>query len=273
MQITLAVPSFLCVVGAILLMQWLLPSIPGWGHIFALILVLLAVSMITSRVRRKVAGGVLADLLIEEGLCPSCGYNLFGLSADQDGILPCPECGAGWRASRIRRVEAFATGVRMADAHTAISLAPVAWSARDDRGMRRPLVHPRLRREIAGAESEPARQRLRSARRAIGRSGRIVRWLAALFMLLPGAGICAAFLSGGMTPTLARALVVPGLFFVGLGCGALFGNFGYNPRRVRRLMVESQLCPSCAAPLDGIDPEADGRKVCGLCLGAWELPR
>lgn len=32
-----------------------------------------------------------------QGLCPACGSSLVGLAVPEDGLVPCPECGAKWR--------------------------------------------------------------------------------------------------------------------------------------------------------------------------------
>ena len=32
-----------------------------------------------------------------QGLCPACGFSLVGLAVPEDGLVPCPECGARWR--------------------------------------------------------------------------------------------------------------------------------------------------------------------------------
>lgn len=39
----------------------------------------------------------LAQLTVDEGTCPSCAYDLKGLSAGEDGCAACPECGSVWR--------------------------------------------------------------------------------------------------------------------------------------------------------------------------------
>jgi hypothetical protein len=51
-----------------------------------------------------------AEVLIRHGLCSSCLYGLDGLTAEPDGCLVCPECGAAWNQSRVRDFTAFAPG-------------------------------------------------------------------------------------------------------------------------------------------------------------------
>lgn len=37
-----------------------------------------------------------------KGACLACGYTLDGATIAEDGCLQCPECGAAWRAERVR---------------------------------------------------------------------------------------------------------------------------------------------------------------------------
>ncbi len=39
------------------------------------------------------------NAMAQEGLCCSCGYDLWGLPTESDGCVVCPECGAAWKAS------------------------------------------------------------------------------------------------------------------------------------------------------------------------------
>ena len=271
LRVVFGVVAILIVIAAIFSTRMLFPSAPRWAHMLGLVVAMMLWGSVVTRSRKRMAAGPLADLLIEEGLCPQCGYNLLGLDADGEGMVPCPECGAAWRQVRIRRTAAFVAGSRMADANTVAVIAPVPWSRKDDRGRRRPIVHPRLRRELAAATDAGARDRLLRARAGIARSGRVVRWGVAL--LLIGAAIALGIgmwiwrnTAAGFVQYLS---LIPALMFLGLGLGALFGNFCYSARRVRTEMLRQGLCPSCAASLTGQEIEEDGRVVCPSCLGAW----
>lgn len=249
------------------------PSVPRWMHMVVLMLVLLGTASVTAHVRKRLASAALARLLIEEGLCPSCGYNFFGLVADAEELLHCPECGAAWRAERIRRTQPFASGANMADANTVVTVASAAWTGKDDRDIRRPFVHPRLRKESKAANDDAIRARLALAKAEISRTGWLLRWCVALLLLISAVGMAAAILIWGR-PGMASKLagLVPVLLFAGLGLWALFGNFCYSIRKIKLAMLRQNLCPSCAAPLDGLPPETDGRTVCSACLGAWQMP-
>lgn len=40
-------------------------------------------------------------LLLKEGLCPLCSYEIADMSAAVDNLIACPECGSRWRQGRI----------------------------------------------------------------------------------------------------------------------------------------------------------------------------
>lgn len=40
-------------------------------------------------------------LILLEGLCPTCSYDLAGVDPAEAELVPCPECGSRWRAGRI----------------------------------------------------------------------------------------------------------------------------------------------------------------------------
>lgn len=46
---------------------------------------------------RRVFGG-----LLNQGRCPACDYEIFGLESEADGCIVCPECGGAWRVLRRR---------------------------------------------------------------------------------------------------------------------------------------------------------------------------
>jgi len=270
-QIALGVLVFAGFVVGLLGVQFVFSSQPRWVHMLVIMVLAMAFGSAATRARRKWAAPSLAQLLIEEGLCPSCGYNFFGLSADAEGFLQCPECGAAWRAERVRRVEAFAPSTRMVDANTVVGLAGGSRVMSDDRGSRRPVVHPRLRKEIAAATVDADRARLRAARAEIGRGGRLVRWLTAAVVASPGVAFVYLLLSLRVTAPVSMIVTssISACFFVCLAVGVLYGNFLYTPGAVRRGMLGQGLCPSCAASVEGCEAEADGCAVCPGCLAAW----
>lgn len=66
-----------------------------------------AVLVLVARRRRlRRAAWQVADILLHNGLCAACAYSLWG-HYGEDGVVVCPECGAGWRGERIVRRHAF----------------------------------------------------------------------------------------------------------------------------------------------------------------------
>jgi len=271
LRVVFAAIALAVVLIVIAVSRILFPSVPGWVRTVALMIVVMGMSFVAGRIRRRLASAALTKLLIEEGLCPSCGYNFFGLAEDEAGLLHCPECGAAWRADRIRRVEAFASGANMADANTIVTVAGSSWTSLDDRGMRRPIVHPRLRRELKAAPDEAIRARLEVAKGEIRRSGRVVRWVVAGMLFAAAAGMAAASFQWGRPGVGAKlAGMLPAAVFAGIGLWALLGNFCYSMTKLKRAMLGQDLCPGCGRSLEGLPAEPDGRVVCSGCLGAWQ---
>ncbi|MBX3359020.1 MAG: hypothetical protein KF745_11410 [Phycisphaeraceae bacterium] len=44
----------------------------------------------------QASAGALAERWIRRGQCPSCGYTIKGLKAEDDGCVVCPECNGAW---------------------------------------------------------------------------------------------------------------------------------------------------------------------------------
>jgi hypothetical protein len=264
------------IVGALVLAATLLPTLPQAMVVAALVLVIgpcsLLLAALASRDRPEIYRAVLS-----EGLCPPCGYNLYGLAPAADGCIECPECGAAWNARYIRRAAPLAA------AHPATVQFPGSQAlrmlgdaisdglaARDDRGAPIAVVRPRLQSQLRSASPE-LRQRLRSARRRYSRAGALLRIaLAALFTAQAGA----AFILWLLMPPVAgrHAILIGVLTGAAIAAGVFFGNFGYSARTILRVMKLHALCPSCASDLDPVAPEPDGCRLCPTCLAAWRLP-
>jgi hypothetical protein len=205
--------------------------------------------------------------LLEEGLCPVCGYNFMGLAETQSGELVCPECGSIWRSTLIRRMDSFAP--RVPGGGEAPVLVYGAYrSGRDDRrrdvpGLSYALL-PALRRET-GVD---VRWRLVDARRTLLKRGRVLRWLTGIVV----AGIC-------FTPLRWAWQVLPPtiVIFLGLLClllGVLLGAGSLargGHRSVRRELLARDLCPGCGASLSGGCVGGDGIAECPVCWSAWRI--
>ena len=61
--------------------------------------VLLAMLLVGRRHVRR----LFVPVMLEHACCPSCGYDLTGLTPEDDGCVVCPECGAAWRMTARQR--------------------------------------------------------------------------------------------------------------------------------------------------------------------------
>ncbi len=230
------------------------------------------------------SGGPVAALILEEGLCPSCGYNFHGITPTPQIPLQyvCPECGSAWNADRVKRLMPF-VGDGQAQVGSALqSLATATrdsgrfdtWigKAQDARGAPVPVVHPRLRRELRASQSQEHRARLLAARHQIARAARGNAWGMYLLMGLMVAGnslVLYSSLLGGVGAGLPLATILL-VCSLATGVSLLAGRTaGVKADNVRRAMLNEGLCPSCGRPLGDLPPGKDGCVECPTCRSAW----
>lgn len=227
-------------------------------------------------VYRARSSGILdiVRITLEEGLCPTCGYNFVGLKAESDGCVPCPECGACWLESRMHRREAFvaasedSAGPRILP--RAVRFDGDRSSVLDDRQRRVALVHPWMRRELRAITDRDARRRLKSARRRVLCVGLLVRLTATLIFGAFAVLVSWAMLSASGIPPLWSMLMTAGAWaFV---AAIFFGNFAYRPDAIKRVMLRRSLCPCCTSPLERLILDDHGLVQCSACRAAWLLP-
>lgn len=262
--------GLLCLVVTIWVLRMVGSGLPGWVFPAAVFAVLFMTGRMVHRVRVGRAREDAAGVILEEGLCPSCGYNLHGIERDEGGRVVCPECGAAWNAVRIMRSAPFELGAEFAVPLKVVwssSVGGPRWAVCDDRGRVVPLAHPWLRKAIRAASSTNA-ERLRDARREIARRS---RWVRAPFVTLAWA--CAAGL-----PVVCASMGAPasGVVFLAVSLGAIafaatVGNFLYQPRTVRDALVARRMCASCVCSLRRLPEDADGMTTCAECRAAWRL--
>jgi ribosomal protein L37AE/L43A len=217
-----------------------------------------------------------ADLLLADGICPGCAYNLSGLPVAAE-LVVCPECGASWHGARIARRHDFGVHASPAASHPArlwwdrvrTFEAGGPTSIFDARSYNRPIVSARLVWPIRTAVGE-RRDRLVEARTEMlthGRGTRVflgiilpVALLAYMWLLLrPG-------LSTGEGWLLAFCVVVA----LQAPITNLRGTAGVKDHHIRDTMLRRGLCPSCAADLR--TPTAGDRLwVCPDCGAAWRV--
>jgi Zn-finger nucleic acid-binding protein len=251
------------------------PGAPGWlgpgiqGAVGGLVLTLLFRALLRARAPQ------IAPMLTDEGLCASCGYNLAGVTPAQDGLITCPECGAAWSPTRMRRRRPFEPASVMGNPLEALGhrrggprRSHRAPTTRDALGRRVDLARAHLIREVRAATGE-RRGRLLAARRDIARAGRWTRraLIALLVSLLP---ICAAaLLAWNRLPPQAFAALIIGYF---AATGLAFALHAILTRRaVAPALLARGLCPTCAAEIGPPDP-ATGLAECPACYGVWRPP-
>lgn len=223
--------------------------------------------------RQGRAAKKVGDVLLREGICPCCAYNL-GDQLEREGSLLCPECGARWGAARILRRHTFSA--------VEAEPQPRRWwrqfgefdisgptRIRDDRSWTRPIVHARLRGPLREAKGE-RRSRLLEARSEMIRNGHVARTIVAVFF--------AIVLGVGSVPLLLRPFGLDTL----LGAfGALMailvtaswirGAQGVRMADVRHAMLRRRLCPCCAGDLEDAEADDEGLTPCPECGAAWRL--
>lgn len=218
-----------------------------------------------------------ADLLLEEGLCPCCGYNLHGIAAASDHRIVCSECGAAWNAARVMRTEPFkGTGntVSIKQILGSMQASNSGWNTVDAKGRRVQLAPARLRRSLRSAKEHPPwHERLVSARRGIRRGCLATRMLGLAIVWSLALGIVGAMIYAIMRQTGpgVGALVFAAVPMIGLVAWATFGNFCFRPKVVRAELIAEGLCPSCARPLDDAEVADPAMATCLNCRSAWTL--
>lgn len=255
------------------------PNVPVW---LAMLLWMIPVAIFGGWRSRRTRGRVaqrIADILLADGLCPGCLYNL-AAQPEEDGLVRCPECGGKWSAARIVRRHEFVvrpeTEIERQKRWWRSMGGIDAWGPtriRDDRDQTRPIVSGRLRQQVRAATGE-RRDRLLAARREIGQERRIRRWLVAGFFGLAYAATGVSILRSGISsgsPAVDALLGVCVLWVtVYFPMMIVRGNMGFTAARVRNAMLRHSMCPSCGCDLDPAR-EVDGLVQCEDCGAGWRL--
>lgn len=270
MTVLLAVGIVAAVRVAMLLSLPSLFSLWGAAVYGGIILIGIGLSKAFWRIRLQSNGRRVADALLDEGLCPCCGYNFAGLGIENkpaDSLATCPECGSAWRRGRIDRVVPFDPSLPRSTSVLRFSKREnvPTWSTVDDRKARVLLVHPRLSKLLRKARDSDTRDRLRLARARISRSRVWVRYLLAITLWSLGVWCLTHGIANGDSETSIVAVILGGL-----GIAALRGKLVYSPAVVRRAMLENGFCPTCGADLTDLPLDSgDGWVRCAGCRSTW----
>lgn len=246
--------------------------------------VLLGCVYLVQRRYFQTSSTAIARLVLEEGLCPSCGYNLCGISpiAGAISVHICPECGSAWNADRVKRLEPFVGDVPANAGSARKSLAAAAkehqwldnWFIKrihDSRDTPVPAVHPRLWRQLESAASEEHKARLLAARTAMRHAARGKSWKT---YLLPGFLVLNAcylvFTSTGGARWWWMLVTLPFWVYM-LVVAVASRTAGIKPDDVKRSMWREGLCASCGELLAHLAPGDDNCVECPRCRAAWRL--
>ena len=221
----------------------------------------------------------MVDILLADGLCPGCLYNL-AAQAEEEGLVRCPECGGRWSASRIARRHEFVvrteTEIQRHKRWWRSMGGIDAWGPtriNDDRDQTRPIVSGRLRQQVRAATGA-RRDRLLAARREIGRERRIRRWLVAGFIGLAYAATTVSILRSGVSAGSLAVDVFLGVCLVWVTVSfpmmIVRGNMGFTAGRLRDAMLRHSMCPSCGFDL-AEERGADGLIECDECGAGWRV--
>lgn len=218
-----------------------------------------------------------AEAFLDEGICPSCGYNLFGLADEHDGCVQCPECGLAWRHERLRRREPYKGEVDSIEAIRNMLFSAEVRNKRfaiDARGRQVALIKPRFRIRDCHPASDDHRARLRAARRRVGKVGLVFRALCGGFLYVVGL----IAIIGAVLDRHHESIPVLIIFFGGGGTLLLCGNYFYSSRGIVTAMLKHRICPACAGSVDRIIRSDDEDRAspratadCRRCLCVWEI--
>lgn len=211
-----------------------------------------------------------ASVLVEAGLCASCGYNLVGLVGQDDGCIECPECGAAWTAERILHAAPFVEDSRERD-YFARSVEEFfdldRMPGKDDRGHSTMLMPRRLWSARRHAATDKHRHRLLLASHELRRTGFALRLAIATAIVLISLMVMYA----------GRHTLEDGAAKIFIVCVIAFGGFimitkiGCPPRKFIAIMKRAGACPSCGTELSRALRGPDGLYLCAVCRAAWEL--
>jgi len=272
-----AAPFILLAIGGVFTSIALLAGYSPLLPWFVLAPPALALYLLIRRGNRQRIARQATDILLVNGICPGCAYNLAGLP-EEDGLIGCSECGAAWMRSRIARFHSFGQRAERSETRplrlwwervkTFEPHGPT--SIYDDRSFQRSVVSPRLAWPIRAAENEH-RDRLVEAREEMISHGGIRRILTVCaFPLVVYPVIVFNLRTGNPFNITMGFLLIPTMVYSGIF--TLRGAVGIKAQHIKDAMLRQRLCPSCASDLATDDqPEVQGFRTCPECGAVWRL--
>jgi len=213
--------------------------------------------------------------VVASGACASCGYSLAGLPVAPDGYIDCPECRAGWRVDRLRRLEPTEGAERRRELRS--KLPPVlrlagGMHSTDHRDRPASLLTFRPGRVWSsdyGFACRDAATSIRQPGQTRSAAVMVACFLAAAAVFLIGLTIGNAT---GPAPWLQYVVLVLFAVLLFSGFAAGVSDLFADPEQIQRATLGKGLCPSCWELLEGIPPDTDGCTMCPECGSSWRLP-
>jgi hypothetical protein len=221
-----------------------------------------------------------ARTLVGNGRCGSCFYPLRDVEQGADGMTQCPECGAAWNARKLRSLVPSSAWSDTTDAEVQLTAGGTLQARlaviEDDRGRLVFAVDPtldELKKRFSEHEASEIAMMLGESmwHRNAGNA----------FMFLVVAIAMASVVVSPGRLGLPPAATPVGVVLFGMWCvmfsiqffrqikRARLGTDQENGSKIRHRMLRDGRCATCAAKMDGINPEADGCRVCTCCGSAW----
>jgi hypothetical protein len=250
----------------------------GWWPVAVLVFVasMVLFAMIILGANRPSTNEIAEDLRessLAYGRCVGCGYLLDGLEADESVLKQCPECGARWRADRLRfslRGHELEVASNHSGGRLVVAGAPPVLI--DESGKLHWAADPRL----PGAEQSLG-DRARDVRRVVRRRTMGWRVLSLLIGLWPIAFllmIMIVFLLSGPSSWMSILPFILFLPFGGISSVRSVLNWrSYRTpwlcRQAAQCLLDEGVCPSCGHGLSLRPAETEGSVRCEYCDGLW----
>lgn len=261
-------------------MKW-----PVWAIVISFVLIGLLMQSALSKLTKEVSPAELLQirkLMLSEGLCPVCGFELLNVVATGDGCGECPKCEAAWLVSEIAtRMEGEESlqPISPRAASTIIAARKSIWRAeprlwaKDAHGASTAILRVTPKDRMRGARTEGREQQLRIAWKQVRRLGRLRRWALALALVFVWS-IISIFLAVASSMSVA-----PWIKTVPLACLGIYlivmvvrGYWFTSGSRARDAMLAQWTCPACAEELGVIAGGPPDVVQCPACAATWRLP-
>lgn len=263
------------------------PKLPGWSPV--VLMGLIGLAMVRWVVHRHLIdlSSRMTVTLLAYGRCASCGYSLSGVVA-AEGVVGCPECGAGWKSGRIGTIASRPTGSEATSTQgvASPSAPPVRPWSLVGQWNRAPSIVDAGERAVALVELKVLREQLKKctdrerAAEVLTKVEKIIRGHRArvVAVLFLGTGLFGVMLwSSSLRPGGAGIWPLVVLLCTGLPMWitwirrAFLGRSQTIAKPIQMAIVGGHFCPACGNDLNDGVPARDGSVAC-TCGTSWRMP-